>query len=552
MSTKVLIVDDEILVRISLKTLIPWEEAGFEIIGEATDGLEALELLEKQSCQIVLTDIRMPNMGGLGLIQQIRSKWPSVKCVILSNHNDFEYVQQALRLGAVDFILKLAWTPEELLDKCRGIREALLEEQLENEKQSVRLERLSRQSTELLLRNLLGKQASKPEIDTQIRDHPLPQFLKEGYRVAAVSIDQRERVLEQNRFKSEQLLLYTVANIINELLRKYGSSELVDMHSGRLLIIRSSISDELLHEIRSAVIRFAQVSISFGVSCSHQGEYELHQSFIEAEAALARRFFLRGEFVFYPGSDKNSSLSLLPVDNWIRRIEAGELEPLKQEFAEWQETLKGQTALGSSLVREQWLQLLHGLGRTPDGSGKDIHLLQDAEGRFPFDVIRNAETLQEIADWFFGWLPGAVSLIRRPSRPIYREEVQAVIEMMQREYATPIKVSDLARRVGFSENYLSVLFKKETGEKIVDFLTKIRMQKARELLMNPSLKIYEISERVGYTDSNHFSKYFKKMEGLFPLEYRRLATGRGEAPSEASPSQHESAVRPLDERSGAK
>ncbi|NQX60044.1 response regulator [Paenibacillus qinlingensis] len=545
MSTRILVVDDEILVRISLKTLIPWEESGFEIIGEAMNGVEALTLLEEQPCHIVLTDIRMPEMDGLELLNHIRVKWPRIKCVILSNHNDFEYVQKALRLGAVDFILKLAWTPEELLDKCKRIRHVLLEEQkeqLEKEKQSYRMELLNRQSTEVLLRNLLGKQASKPEIDTQIRGNLLPLFLKETYRIVVVSIDQSGQVMEENRFKSEQLLIYTVANIINEILRKYGSSELVDMHSGKLAFLHVSITDEMLLEIRSAVSRFAQVSVSFGVSHIHTGEYELHQGFLEAEKSLQRRFMKDKEFIFYPSQEKEESLSRLnplPIDKWWRLIETGEVPTLQQEFVLWQESLLQKQQLGDSWVREQWLQLMHYISQKLEEEGKDIHALQDYGGRFPFDVIRNAETLQEIGDWFFNWLPNAMAYIRQPIRPIYREEVLAVIQIMQDDYGSSLKVSDLARKVGFAENYLSVLFKKETGVKIVDFLTQIRMQKARELLRNPSLKVYEISEMVGYTDANHFSKYFKKIEGLFPLEYRKLVTGRGEVNIEFPPNPKE-------------
>ncbi|MEC0226422.1 response regulator [Paenibacillus alba] len=545
MSTRILVVDDEILVRIALKTLIPWEASGFEIIGEAVNGVEALTLLEEQPCHIVLTDIRMPDMDGLELINHIRVKWPRIKCLILSNHNEFEYVQKALRLGAVDFILKLAWTPEELLDKCKRIRDVLLEEQkeqLEKEKQSYRMELLNRQSTEVLLRNLLGKQASKPEIDTQIRDNLLPSFLKETYRVVVVSIDQSVHVMEENRFKSEQLLIYTVANIINEILRKYGSSELVDMHSGKLAFLHVSMTDEMLLEIRSAVGTFAQVSVSFGISHEHQGEYELHQGFLEAEKSLQRRFMMDKEPIFYPSNHQEellSRLNPLPVDKWWRLIETGEISSLQQEFATWQASLLLKQQIGDSWVREQWLQLMHVISQKLEEDGKDIHTLQDYGGRFPYDVIRNAETLQEIGNWFFNWLPDVMAYIRQPIRPIYREEVQTIIHIMQTEYGTSLKVSDLARRVGFAENYLSVLFKKETGVKIVDFLTQIRMQKARALLRNPSLKVYEISDMVGYTDPNHFSKYFKKIEGLFPLEYRKLVTGRGEVNIEIPPNPKE-------------
>lgn len=97
---RVLIADDEMLVRIGLKTIIPWEQNGFELIGEAANGREALDIVKRQPCDIVLTDIRMPEMDGLELIEAIHRLSPRTKCLILSNHDEFEYVQRALRLGA--------------------------------------------------------------------------------------------------------------------------------------------------------------------------------------------------------------------------------------------------------------------------------------------------------------------------------------------------------------------------------------------------------------------------------------------------------------------
>ncbi|MBW4084329.1 response regulator [Paenibacillus sp. S150] len=531
MTTRVLIVDDEILVRVALKTLIPWEEHGFEIIGEAANGVEALELLSREACHIILSDIRMPEMNGLDFMNHVRVRWPETKFIILSNHNDFEYVQKALRLGAADYTLKLAYTPEELLDKCKRLQQSLRSEQQERSEKNkldYKIKYLERKSTELTLLDLLVKQRSRLEVDHLHRDGMLPPFVLEGCRVIVAAVDNYQQVLEENRFQSEQLLIYTVSNIFAELLKKYEQCQLVDMHNRKLVILAGSYSEDMLDELKAAGGTFAKVNVSFGVSRDSFSAYQLNEGFRQAEQALSRRFFHEGRHILYPLEDDEvqPKVSILQSGHWNGLLETADRDVILEELRLWIALLQEEEGMGAAWVREQWLQWLHLVCLQMGQPDNILYVMPEHQERYPFDVIRNAETLREIGDWFFGWLPAAVALMGQSSQPVYRDEVKEIIRIMEEEYASSLKVSDLAKRAGFAENYLSVMFKKETGVKIVDYLTQIRMQKARELLRNPTYKIYEISEMVGYADSNHFSKYFKKIEGLFPLEYRKTMTGR--------------------------
>lgn len=532
MTTRVLIVDDEILVRVALKTLIPWEAHGFEIIGEAANGVEALELLEREACHIILSDIRMPEMNGLDLMNHVRVKWPDIKFIILSNHNDFEYVQKALRLGAADYTLKLAYTPEELLDKCKRLQQSFHSEQQERSekhKLDYRIKVLESKSAELTLLDLLVKQRSRLEVDHLQRDGNLPAFVLEGCRVIVAGVDHYRQVLEENRFQSEQLLIYTVSNIFAEILKKYEKCQLVDMHNRKLVILAYSYAEGMLDELKATGSTFAKVNVSFGVSGDSCSPYQLNEGFRQAELALGRRFFHEDRHISYPlaeAGEVQPKVSILRSGHWDTLLETAEEAVILEELRHWTARLQAEEAMGAAWVREQWLQWLHLVFRHMGQSGDILYVMPEHQGRYPFDVIRNAETLGEIGSWFLGWLPEALTLTGQNSQPVYRDEVKQMIAIMEEEYASSLKVADLARRTGFAENYLSVMFKKETGVKIVDYLTQIRMQKARELLRNPTYKIYEISEMVGYADSNHFSKYFKKIEGLFPLEYRKTVIGR--------------------------
>lgn len=532
--TNVLIVDDEILVRLSLKTLIPWQEHGFYIVGEAQNGREALAIMERTPCHIVLTDIRMPEMDGLELISRVRALWPFAKCLILSNHNDFEYVQQALRLGAVDYLLKLAWAPEELLEKCKRMQaEQLQQEQLleERHRTSFELERLGREAKEKLLRDLLTKHTSRIEVESAASEVEFG-FLPSRYRVAAAAIDQYEDVLEENRFKSEQLLSYTIANILNEMIRKYGGGEVVEVGNGRFALLSSQMTADLLSQMKAAAESFAKVSLSFGVSREYHAMYDLHAAYTGAHDALLKRFYRGGGAMIWadrpaqPASAHMSRPGSVKEEFWIRLFEARSPEAILPELAAWYGQWKEAEAASPDAARDEWLHLLYMYNKTLEPTGKDIYTVPAYRDQYPFDVIRNGETLSEIYEWFCGWLTQTIGFVKASAGTKYRPEIQAVLDIIHQEYHTPLKVADMARRVGFAENYLSVLFRKETGEKIMDTLTNVRMNKARKLLQDPALKIYEISEMVGYGDSNHFSKYFKKIEGVFPLEYRRMVLGK--------------------------
>lgn len=525
--TRILIVDDEILVRLSLKTLIHWNENGFEIAGEAENGKEALDILENDPCDILLTDIRMPEMDGIELMKIVRDRWPETRIIVLSSYNDFQYVQQALRIGANDYILKLSWVPDELLQKCIRFREEIEVEwanRVKHSRTAFRMELLELNLKEKLLRNVLVKQGTSMETNNLLRE--IRSISKEQtYRVVCVSIDNYQRIVDENRFKSEQLLSFTIINILREIVKKYEGGDLIEIKNERFAILMEHLSEEMLAEMHDAAMTFAKVSLSFGIVKDSVNLDELHTAYSRAESALQSRFYNRDEHYFYdtdrPISDMAGKIESVQEDYWTELIEQNS-ERMVEAIQSWYEKQK-QSEAPSALIREKWLHLLLLFERKLGQLGKDLYALPSYNGQYPYDVIRNAETLQEIAEWFGGWAIQTLEFIRLGWKPRYRSEIIEVMNIIQQEYTTALKVSDIARRVGFAENYLSVLFKKETGEKIVEYLMKVRMKKARELLLDPSYKIYEISEMIGYSDATHFSKYFKKIEGVFPLEYRKAS-----------------------------
>jgi two-component system response regulator YesN len=532
---KVLIVDDEVLVRIGIKTLIPWEEHGFTLIGEAASGVEALQLLEKTDCDIALIDISMPEMNGLELMETIRERWPHMKKIVLSNHHEFEYVQSALRLGAADYIIKLTIKRDELLQKLNDLKGEIEENQRKNQqdaKISYQLEQYGREVKEKRIRDLLLKQSTRQEIVRTLREYQIKE-LDTQFQIALCSIDHYEQLLEQNKFQSEQLLNFTIANIMGEIVKKHGDVEYAEIGQGRFAVLGRSISVDMVKEIGGALQTFIRLSMSAGISECLVDLGDIRLAYSQAERALNHRFY-RGNGQITPYGDLPSMKGadkLPPIFPDLQKTlemwnEAGLLEQLEA----WFESCTKSEAWPPELIRDQWVEVLNQLSARISQLGGDIYAVEPYQEYYPLHMIRNGDTLATLCTWLTGWLPHYFQYAKQLLAPKWRSEIHKIVEMIEEQYHTQIRVSELAKMVGFQESYLSVLFKKEVGKTVIDYMTYVRLRKARELLQNPEYKIYEISELVGYPDSNHFSKLFKRAEGVLPTEYRSMVLGSSKEP----------------------
>ncbi|GIP49110.1 putative response regulatory protein [compost metagenome] len=530
---RVLIVDDEILVRIGLKTIIPWEENGFELIGEAANGEEALRLLRDTPCDIVLTDIRMPGCDGLQLMEEIRRLSPQTRCLILSNHNDFEYVQKALRLGAADYILKLTMEPSELLQKLNSMKETIRQEAekfLEASRLQVKVSRYGKEAKEKRLRELLVKrQGTRAEVEEIMQEFGLRAYTP-PILVINLRLDQYPKVLEQNNFRSEHLLHYTVANVLGEVFKKYSDGELIDMGGGLFTILTDRYQEVLIRDMQDAVATFLKLSVSVGVSSPFEDILDLHHAYDQAEKALGFRFYTGPEALVYFDRIDYAEPDEIPApwlqEQWERLLDIRDESALLAYLDGWYRIVLAGPKPPPDVERENWVHWIHLMDGFARRLGGDLYSAPLHEEMYPYHAVRSLETLEDIYLWCRGWMPVYLEYVKSLSHQQVRPEIQVVLETIGKQFNQPLKVSELAKAVGFTENYLSILFKKETGHTIMDHLTRIRMDRARELLKDQTYKIYEISEMVGYGDSNYFSKQFKRMEGVYPLEFRRLYLGK--------------------------
>ncbi|MNI07528.1 HTH-type transcriptional regulator YesS [compost metagenome] len=299
----------------------------------------------------------------------------------------------------------------------------------------------------------------------------------------------------------------------------------MELENGKFTLFLHQPSDSFLDEIKQCIYRYLKLLICCGVSNPFENIYQIHAAYIEADKALQYHFYTGlGQILHYEQVQYTPSADIPTIisnEEWQRMIDQRNEQALLAAVKQLYERFDQERRWHPDDVLEQWMKLIHLFSQSLHELGGDIYSMQPYQGRYPFHAVRAVETLEDMHEWFQGWVPMYVQYMKECSNQQWRPEIQAVVKMIQEQYTSTIKLADLAKVIGFTEAYLSVLFKKETGETLMDFIIRLRMKKARELLRDPMMKIYEVSEAIGYTDPNYFGKLFKKVEGIYPQEYKK-------------------------------
>ncbi|TBL80826.1 response regulator [Paenibacillus thalictri] len=535
---KALIVEDEMIVRVGIKSMIPWSALGYELIGEAANGLQALELIGQYVPDVVLTDIQMPVMNGIELMKQLRETYPQIQVIILSVHHDFEYVQQALKLGAVDYILKLSMQPQELQTLLTRVRDNLLKRK-EAEQSEAQKSQMIHVSSQVMRRKMIvdaleGKLHTPEQWAAAVKDWVIP--LRDSIGLMAIRIRGLDKEHHPKSLANKDLTTFAVSNIALEILRTEGGGDVVVDDQGIVVLLFNcaelavweSQSRVIADRIRVSVGQYLKFSVSIGIA---------HRLAIPpAFAEIYRLAILALEYTFYfsepaivtsdeAATDPDQVISL--TEEEVKHIEH---QLLLEDKESLQRIVRGimERSLNQTVevrrVRVFFDDLMLPFSRQLKRVGLSLIDLPEFQGYHPSEAIRNIDTLAEMQMWFLGWIGFYIDFYKEQAGKTMRSEIREAQAYINRNYRQKITVSDIAASIGLSESYLSHLYKKETGENLIDYLTKYRLEQAEQLLRNSDLRTYEIAERVGFADSNYFSRQFKRYIGMNPLDYRNQFT----------------------------
>lgn len=524
----VVIIDDEVWVAKMMTQIIDWGTYGFRIVGTFHDGEEGLEGIRRLHPRLVLTDIRMPGITGLDLIQTMSEEDPEIMFVIVSGYNDFEYAKAALTYGAIGYLLK-------------PIDETELKKVVLKAKNQIVSEEL-KQRSELQMRDSMGHTVEKLREqfflnfvlglgDKTISLNRVNEDLKLNFRSGSFQVV--DILAEQKSYAKPCVDLITKAIWEADLPTECYEMVTLSPRGDTILILNYMPSQ--MDTIQQMLDRFFSIllekrppcGVTMGVgtvSSQFSGISESYQS--AREIAMCR--LLRGVNRVYsaPRSPQippeNRLTAPLSHDiNLKQAFQSGDLEAVQRVTNQWTQWYFAKAQQAPQMLMNGLNHLLS-LYQENAPSGDQNWKAYFLKRR---DEVGAASSLEEVnlllADT-------AKTLIdsREPRKAVSNQTaVQEVLRYIDLHYMQDLSLGDVADMVRLNPNYFCEIFKKEAGVNFKEYLVTKRIQQAKQLLKSPSYKLNEVAEMVGYRDGKHFGKAFKKLVGITPGAYRKLMLG---------------------------
>lgn len=521
---KVVLVDDEELIIEGMKRLVNWKELGCEIVGAAYDGDEALDIINEAEPDILITDIRMPAMDGLTMIDYVKERFPDLIIMIMSGYSDFEYAHQALEKGAACYMLKPV-SEKELSERILQAVKRLDERNHQKEEKeaiTVRLYRLKREARISFLYGLLNETPSEAYILEMWKGMELCPYTNR-IRVAVLDTDFPLEGPEASVIK------FAIDNIVEEVCRSQGNCESVPSGDGRIAVFMMESSEypedrilEILDQILKTVQSFSKISVSAGLSKSVLFPSQIRDAYQDALNALKKRFYESKPSKLYEGKIKTGR----PPIKELRELENSLLEAVKKSDKKNAAVVLGrmfhmmlQTAvLPEEYIYNQLKRILVGYQDILFKSGNTEGIGEDM-GEFWSDFMYRFKLGNELKAWMEGITVRIIECLNKEP-----DQEAGLIERIKyyisRNYRTATRQS-VADYFFLNPSYLSQLFKAETGEVFTDYVNQIRMEEAKRMLVETDYKIQHIADLAGYASSQHFNRTFKKYTGMQPAEYKK-------------------------------
>ncbi len=532
---RILLVDDEEEVRKAIIRNIEWEKLGFQMAQDAENGEDALEKIEQLKPDVIMTDIRMPYMDGLTLTKRIRQKYPSMKILIFSGYDDFEYAQQAIKLNVTEYILKPV-NVEELTGILNRVRENLDEEIAQRRDVSMLRRRYLSSLPiirELFLNDLVQGNVEEADICPKLEEYGVDILNARKLTAAVVSLEPEERLKGRDSSPLQQerkLIPISVRGLVEDRLRDYFRFTSF-ISAGGITFIAAIDQDstqtgliDLLADACKEVQRILGITVTIGVGYSTQRPERIGESYQSAVDALGYKAIVGTGGTIYINDMEPVSrgkLQLNPKDETEleNRIKFGTPETIGEAVREIAGRMED-TRAHASQYQVYRFSLINCIMRLMQQYDMDLRQIFDAEG----DVIRlmgSGHGREEFPVWLMRVACRMNEFINRRRDNTARQVIEEAKQYIQDHYQEPdLSVEMVCRQLHMSPAYFSTIFRKETGKTCVAYLTDVRLNRAVELLNQTSDKTYVIARKVGYQEQNYFSYVFKKKFGVSPTKYR--------------------------------
>lgn len=529
---KILIVDDEELVRNAIISKLNWKEIGFDVVEQAEDGEQAYELALKLKPDVILTDIRMPFMDGLELAEKLVVELPNSKIVILSGHDEFEYAQEAIKLGVLDYILKPIHSVK-LTELLSNIVTTIKNEEIEEQK-LVKLKSQLHQSLPLLKEKfftaLINNTFSSKEISKNLEFFDI-SFSGDSYIICASEIDGISQLAMENDAEYMALTNFSILNIESEVVRNMGFA-FNDTTNRQIMILSWKSSDDadieilynLMDVIRVNIEKYLNITITIGIGRPVSRLEDIHLSYKDALSALDCKITM-GKNKIYNIKDfgYRDTDMYFPVERIHNLISAAKLESIETATAqinEFFDDICKRKNISIDNIRILIIELIFSMQKIPTVISGEHNKKNDLDFKI-YENIGKCETVHDFKSLVIDFTTKVcndISASRNSRNHAIIAKAKNYIDINY--HLEELSLNNVAGIVSVSPGYLSILFRKETDETFIEYLTRMRLEKARELLKTTPLKAYEVAYKVGYSDPHYFSLIFKKYTGITPSDYK--------------------------------
>ena len=541
---KIFLAEDEVVVRETIKRMIPWEELGFELVGEAADGEMALPLLLRQQPDLLITDIKMPFMDGLTLARLAKKEIPGLKVVILSGYDDFNYAKQAIGIGVEDYLLKPI-TKNALIERLSEIRSRYEHEKTQKEyyeKFQREKQAYEKNSSRDFFEALVGgsmdmmevyKRAEKLGLDIVAEAYNVLIFTMNcdedfsGQRDEYSSWEAESLELLENLFAGHSSAMLFRSNIFSYGVLLKGQRETIEENTRacvdeiRKILSRQDGRREWFLAVGQSVERLSQIQKSY-----HTASRAFSQRYLYDENIL---YYDEMETMEHPGGQAETE------DNaYLQKVDVNALNPaILQKFLsnglqeETENFVKdyfyaiGQEPMESLVFRNYViLNVRFSVISFIKGLGCDTNEMESADTE---EVLaESGKNVESAIAYAKKMISQAIEIRDQNSGNKNRSILKTAVDFIDSHYMDEeISLNTVANVANVSSNHFSALFSQNMGQTFIEYLTTLRMNKAKELLRCTGMRSSEIAGEIGYKDAHYFSYLFKKTQGMTPSDYRK-------------------------------
>lgn len=515
---RILFVDDEPIAKIAFRKLVDWENSDYQLVETASNGLEALKFLETQTVDIVITDLKMPIMGGIELIKALKNATYQGLILVISNYSDFELVREALIEGATDYMLKVNMTKDTLLQQLSKMTARLRENQAQ----------LAQQEHTAFVTSQQAKQFSLTQLRAYLLDatdhlpEALPFDFPFGFPVYPFTLSFHADTVQKEKLKT---ILSYAEDMIRDLFKEIQDLIILKMHANELFCMlptsafaQENISlEHSLHQLMRRIHMYFSLPCTLFFTTAQEELEQLKTSYSQLTQSYPIRFY-RQEMLF--DCNQLPSFKMIPDEDAVHFItlmsKSSNETNLEDLYAEIDSFLAKcqKEFFHPTQIKDFFIKALEYLSFSNFDSKRSLtlnHYTETLTACTSFTSLKNI--LKEAFKALMASTPAPISSEKK--------EIQEVLYYIHTHYKMKLSLEDLALSVNLNSSYLCRLFKQEVGISIFNYINKIRMEKAAQLIKaNKDIYIKEIAVSVGIDDPFYFTRKFKEYYGKNPTDYK--------------------------------